>query len=800
MWRFLRAFFILLNTYFWLSYASAPVAMAQAKSAIDSVKKVIASDVPIEKKIYAYNTLAFMYRSSDSVKFKYYVNKVFSLSKKHHYLKGVSKAYYCLGLYHRAKGNYPIAISWMRKMLKVAQEVNDQKAICFAYNGLGLLYNDQGEYKEALLYYNKAKKVAEQIGSDKTLAACYNNLGVLHQAQGNNTKALANYLKSLKIKERIKNQRGISKTLHNLGYIYQGQKDYGQAQNYYRKSLKIELKMNNDRGAVSCYNSIASVHQLQQNYALARAYFEKAKHLAEKQVLKKLLAQSYEGLGKLALEQKEYTQAKTYLLQSLQIREAIGGKGGQVLVQIILGKLAYEQKQYQKALVYLNKAIALGQKINTREAVCNGAKLRAKVYATLGQFDKAYQDHQLFKSLADSLFNKEKTRKIANMEAEYAFSKKEDSLKVAQQKKQLAFDADIKTRQATQQATYIGLGLTALLLVVLSFFFFDKQKSNKRLSESNNKLASVNNVLKQQQQKILNQHNAIEGKNMALEKANQVLKTQKEEIKTQSDAIEQQNEALLFANSQINKSIQAAKFIQTAVLSFDKRMQACFDEFFVLFRPRDVVSGDFYWLGHLNNQTVLIAIDCTGHGVPGAFMSMMAHTLLNQVVKIQQITQPKLILEALRYEIGLYMVDETTSTVLGLDAAAVTIQYQGTEAQVLFTGAKRPLMLIEPHNTEIQEVSGSAISIGRVYQKKREFVQETFLLPKGTVLYIGSDGLEDQNNLKRQKFTKERLKSLLETHSGASLATQQQAIAQALNEHMQGTEQRDDILLIGVRV
>jgi serine phosphatase RsbU (regulator of sigma subunit) len=662
------------------------------------------------------------------------------------------------------------------------------------------LYNDQGEYNKALIFYKKTEKVAQQIGSSNTLAACYNNMGLLHQEQGNNTKALANFLKSLKIKEQTKNQRGIAKTLHNLGTVCKGQKDYSQAQNYYFKSLKIELKLKNNRGTVNCYNSIASVYQLQQNYTLARAYFEKAKLLAEEQVLKKLLANSYEGLGQVALEQKNYPRAKTHLLQSLQIREEIGAKGEQVSVQVSLGKLAYQQGQYTKALTYLNKAIALGQKIKVREGVCNGAELRAKVYAALGKFDKAYQDHQLFKSLADSLFNKEKTRKIANMEAEYAFSKKEDSLRVVQQKKQLAFDADIKTRQATQQATYIGLGLTALLLVVLSFFFFDKQKSNKRLSESNNKLASVNQVLKQQQQKILNQHNAIEGKNMALEKANTVLKTQKEEIKTQSDAIERQNEALLFANSQINKSIQAAKFIQAAVLPFDKRMQAHFDEFFVLFRPRDVVSGDFYWLGHLHNQTVLMAIDCTGHGVPGAFMSMMAHTFLNQVVNIQQITQPRLILEALRYEIGLYMVDETTSTVLGLDAAAVTIQYQGRHTRVLFTGAKRPLMWIEPKRTKIQEVLGSSISIGRVYQKKRAFVQEEFLLPKGTVLYMGSDGLEDQNNLKRQKFTKARLKSLLETHSQVPLAQQRQAIAQALDEHMQDTEQRDDILLIGVRV
>ncbi|WP_299464675.1 SpoIIE family protein phosphatase [uncultured Microscilla sp.] len=302
-------------------------------------------------------------------------------------------------------------------------------------------------------------------------------------------------------------------------------------------------------------------------------------------------------------------------------------------------------------------------------------------------------------------------------------------------------------------------------------------------------------------QEVVKQKEEIYEQNKELLQQSEELQQQSEEIMAQRDAIEESHKMLNERNYQITQSIKSAETIQAAILPFADRLQALIGEHFVIFRPRDVVSGDFYYIEQVGNITIAAAIDCTGHGVPGAFMSLIGYALLNDIIYAQQKTNPAQILETLRQELRNALKQEQTGKQHGMDVAMVTIEPQNnTSIQVHFAGAKRPLWYTTPEDDKIQVIKGSNVSIGIDYVEGRVITSQQLLLEKGSVLYLSSDGFADQNNQNRKKFGTRSLKTLLAQNKSLALPQQQSLLEQALDEFMQGTEQRDDILLIGIKL
>ncbi|EAY26123.1 SpoIIE family protein phosphatase [Microscilla marina] len=282
---------------------------------------------------------------------------------------------------------------------------------------------------------------------------------------------------------------------------------------------------------------------------------------------------------------------------------------------------------------------------------------------------------------------------------------------------------------------------------------------------------------------------------------NEELWQQSEEIASQRDAIEEARDALNLKNLHMKQSIKSAETIQSAILPLIEDLQQALHEHFVIFMPRDIVSGDFYYLETVGNKTIVAAIDCTGHGVPGAFMSLIGYTLLNDIVNVQQKTNPGNILETLRVELKVALKQEKTGRHNGMDVAMVTLEHlPEAQVKVLFAGARRPLWYIEPNHPEVQQISGSKISVGFNYEHKRTIATHELLLATGTKLYLGSDGFADQNNDCRQKFGSVQLIKLLASTSHLPLTKQRHCLEKVLKEFMAGTEQRDDILLMGIKL
>ncbi|WP_338792809.1 SpoIIE family protein phosphatase [Bernardetia sp. MNP-M8] len=295
----------------------------------------------------------------------------------------------------------------------------------------------------------------------------------------------------------------------------------------------------------------------------------------------------------------------------------------------------------------------------------------------------------------------------------------------------------------------------------------------------------------------------INKQNEDLEKSNHDLNQTKGELETKIEQIETLNKEVTTKNQKITDSIRYAQTIQEAILPAAIEFEKAFADYFVLYSPKDMVSGDFYWMTNqytLDGQkTVLATVDCTGHGVPGAFMSMIGNTLLNEIVNQEKIFDTAQILTRLHEGVKKSLQQNNMSNDDGMDVCICTIHFNSDEtAHVQFTGAKRPLYYFQ--NSFLQSLKGDVKSIGGRDRKEKPFTTQDLYLMKGDCLYLMTDGFSDQQNSDNKKFGTTRLLELLEKNASLALPVQKQELNDELQTHSWGVEQRDDITIVGVKI
>ncbi len=329
--------------------------------------------------------------------------------------------------------------------------------------------------------------------------------------------------------------------------------------------------------------------------------------------------------------------------------------------------------------------------------------------------------------------------------------------------------------------------------------------------EGNNEIAKLSEQFNLMIETIENYYNELEQK--VRERTAEIVK-QKEEIEAQRDAIESQRDELAEKNTKLKSaydkidaqkkdimdSIHYAKRIQSAILPPDPKVKKLLPHSFILFRPKDIVSGDFYWIGHNNNKVIITAVDCTGHGVPGAFMSIVGSNQLNNVVK-EGIDKPSEILNGLNYGVTHLLEqkrEDGTEVRDGMDMALCTIDFNNNILQ--YAGAFNPLYQIR--NGELNQIKANKFPIGNfVDEEMAKFSNHELEIRTGDFYYIFSDGYMDQfGGPQGRKFMSKRFKNkLLEIHQEPP-EQQKNLLEETLDEWMKGYEQVDDILIIGFKI
>ncbi|MCK4344897.1 MAG: SpoIIE family protein phosphatase, partial [Bacteroidales bacterium] len=309
-------------------------------------------------------------------------------------------------------------------------------------------------------------------------------------------------------------------------------------------------------------------------------------------------------------------------------------------------------------------------------------------------------------------------------------------------------------------------------------------------------MSLIISYIKKREYNLLREKRILEEK--VMERTEKVVR-QKEEIEIQRDAIKGQRDLINAKNKNITDSIRYASNIQSAVFPPLSLLDKLLVNSFIINRPKDIVSGDFYWLTKRNGKIIVTIADCTGHGVPGAFMSMLGITFLNEIVNNQGITQANEILYHLRENVIIALrqtsIEETASD--GMDIALCVIDHKKNQLQ--FSGAFNPLVLIR--NKEVQLYKGDYITIGISYHLEGSFSLHEIDIQKGDIIYMFSDGYADQfGGEKGKKFSNKRFRELLLDIHEKSMKEQKNILEQTMENWMKETEQIDDITLMGVRL
>jgi serine phosphatase RsbU (regulator of sigma subunit) len=663
--------------------------------------------------------------------------------------------------------------------LKIAQKIAFPKGEALSYKTLGNTQYMQGSLQEAIKYYQKGLDIYEKINDKDGIAVCENNIGLVYTEMGDYEKAMKYHLKSLKFREEIGDKKGQTKSYLNLGNVYLNQENLNEAIEHYEKSLSLAKSINLQVEVANSYNNLGNVYKRQKKMQKAvEAYAEAAKVFEQIGDMRGLVITDL-NLGDVYLDIKEYAKALDTYNKAIPIATKMNDKVLAGLLYSSKGATLTQLGSFSDAYDNLRRGLMLLQEVGARNDVARVYNAFATYYESQGDFREALRFHKQFKNLKDSLFTENQTKQIAKMREIYNSEKKEKENEL------LRKDNALKDAEGKRKNVYILASLVVLVLVaVLAFVLFrnnkEKQKTNLLLQKQAEDLAQANKDILQK---------------------NQMLEQQKEEILAQRDAIDEQNKVLHLKNEQIKASIRAAQIIQNTILPYAGRINHILKDYFIFYQPKDVVSGDLYWIDQEDGKSIVAVIDCTGHGVSGAMMTMIAYSILDRIVHVYKISEPAAILNKMHEEVKHALLQDETGNRDGMDVAIVTLEHKHPDyTHVTFAGAKRPVFFQNLQNGLIEEIKGQRKSIGGIQDENITFENHILELPKGTMLYLCTDGYTDQNDVARKKFSEERLIKLFEKIASMSTDKQKEIVADLIAKYMEGTEQRDDMLLLGIRL
>ncbi|MDP1744827.1 MAG: tetratricopeptide repeat protein [Bacteroidota bacterium] len=627
-----------------------------------------------------------------------------------------------------------------KESLNSSEKKAFKKALSLGYNSLGIIFYNKGNYDKAINYYSRSLKIREEIGDKKGIAATLNNFGIVYQDQGDNAKAIECYTRSLKTNEEIGDKKGEANTLSNIGRIYREQHDTSKAIYYQTRSLKLRESIGDKRGMAIAFSNIGSIYSDQGNITKAMEYFLHYLKISEEIGDKNNIALALGNIGLVYKNQGDNVKALDYYSKSLKMFEEIGKKKWMAASLTNIGEIYKQKGEIEKAIDFYKNALVIAQSAGLVAATKDASQSLFTSYKITGNYKEALKMHELYIMMRDSILSENSQKAIMKQEIKSIFDKQK-ALDAKENEKQKAVSAE---REQKQTVAIYGITGSLVLVLVFTFFVFNRL----RFTRKQNKI-------------IEEQKNLVEGK-------------QKE----------------------ILSSITYAKRLQEAILPPDHYVKTYLPASFIFYKPKDIVAGDFYWMERRGETLFVAAADCTGHGVPGAMVSVICSNALNRAVLELGITEPGKILDKTR-ELVLETFSRSDKEVKdGMDISLASINTNTDE--IKWSGANNPLWYIS--NGELIEVKANKQAIGKT-DSPLPFTTHSFQLNKGDSFYLSTDGYADQfGGINGKKLKKKALKQMLLQNSLLSPAQQKEKLESSFNNWMGTLEQIDDVCMIGVKI
>jgi serine phosphatase RsbU (regulator of sigma subunit)/Tfp pilus assembly protein PilF len=637
----------------------------------------------------------------------------------------------------------------IRSALGESEKINFKAGAARAYQYLGSICRFKGNLAGAKENYFKALPLYESENNLDGLSGLYSNIGNLEFDYGNLEIAMEYHLKSLKISEARNNLRHQSNSLNNIGNILCQQKNYKQGEEYYRKAIAIRVQLNDSLGLASGYNNLGHLHHSLNAKDSTLFYFQKALLIRERINDRVGLVSSYNNLASIYNEIGNYKEALKFAEKGLLMAKQLNDVNGIAYSYGNSGYVYLRTKNFPRAVEYFEKALAIGLETGAAELIIESYASLGISYKEMGDYRKAYEYISDYSRMKDSLMGKETMESLNKMRALFDLEKKEKEL--FKKDAELAKKETEAAERKYQRNLLLGGVLALVIVLVFSVFIIQRKK-----------------------------------------KDNRIISWQKKEVERQNNLLEEKNK-------EITDSINYAKRIQEALLPRIDLIRKDFPDSFVVFKPRNIVSGDFIWYSDSGGYKFIVVADCTGHGVPGGFMSMLGISFLNQIVKENACYEPAEILSRLREKVleSLSQSGSGSETRDGMDLSLLRVNEKTRE--VVFSGAMNGFYWVNSFG--LNEIPGDKMPIGSYEGPHTSFRQETRTLNKGDMMYLVSDGFADQfGGPKGKKFKYRQLESLLPEIATAPAEDQKAKLERIFKDWMGSMDQVDDVTVLGIRI
>jgi len=625
---------------------------------------------------------------------------------------------------------------------KLSTKLNFKKGIAESIKIKAIAYYVKGNYDTSLVFFLSALKIYEELNDIKNIGSCYNNMGNINWVLNNIEAAIVSYNHAAEYFKRNNNESGLATIYMNLGAMYSEKKESEKAMEYFFQSLEIFSKINDNESIAGLYNNIGYQYLKSNKFRKSIEYFEKCIDLYIKLEQKFNLPVVYTNIAEAYFGLSDFGKGIEYLNLSLEISHQSGAK---------------EQEKDAHFGLYM-------------------------YYDSIQNFEQALVHYIAFSQINDSIFNLEKTNFIQELETKFNTEKKEkenELLKTLNENSKLTIKF---------QKSLIIFFIVILILLIISIYLL--YRANKLKKSANNILTAKNAEISQQKEEIQSQ-------NEILHQQKEEIIAQRDEIEKQRDILSEQNRKVLIQNKEITDSINYASRIQSALFPSEKEFRNHFQDMFILHLPKDIVSGDFYWFRNLNGLLFFAVADCTGHGVPGAFMSILGISFLNEIVNTYKITRPDEILNNLRVlvKLALKQTEIKSERKDGMDIALCV--YNSANSTLEFSGANNSMYLIREN--ELTEYKSTRNPIG-IYIKEINFNNETVNINQNDLIYLFSDGFADQfGGEKFEKFKTERFKRLILSTINPIMDKQLSEIKSVFVNWKKNVKQFDDVIILGLK-
>jgi len=624
------------------------------------------------------------------------------------------------------------------------------------------LASNSVDFDTILKYSDQAIALAEKLDISPAQPYVFKGFGYLNS--GRLASALECFMKAADCYKADRINVGTAATYTYIAEAYNLQGNFGNAKGYLKSAVEIFRKENDTIGFASALTNLGYTNYSMGQYDSALVLYSETSEIYKKLGLMTEYAFCIGNSGLVYSRQSEFKKAEYSLLSAIEMLSENGNERALIQFMIEYAGILQHKGEIEKAIVTATVSFNNAAKNDILEFERDAALRLSKLYQSSGKFDSAYHYQSVYINAADSIKSISNIQKMADLRTEFEVAKKQAEVDV------------LRKNKIIQLIVILGLALILLLAIgIILLYYYSLKRSQKLTAE-------------------------LDERRILLEAQSQKLKEQGEELRQQKE--------------EIISSINYAKYIQSSLLPEEEQLKSLLGEHFVLYKPKDIVSGDFYWISNVENKTVVAAADCTGHGVPGAFMSMLGTALLNEIVNKEYITHPGVILRHLRKEVinSLQQKGERGEQKDGMDIALCTIDIE--EMRLQFAGANNPLYLIRKSNLEgvgiphfesggeyqLYEIKGDRMPIG-INDRMDNFTCHEIEIFKGDKFYLLTDGFPDQfGGSDTKKFGYRRFREQLMMDNSSTMADNKLRLEKTLNEWMGDNNQIDDILVIGFSI